>query len=74
MKRLTPLGDATRFKGGMRCCHRAASRNASWNEWVNGEAALTRPRKNWLKIILLIIAVIALVGIFAGLIFELGVG
>jgi hypothetical protein len=74
MKRLTPSGDAVRFKGGVRCCHRASSRIESWDEWVNGETRPDRPRKNWLKIILITLAILALGGVFATLVIELGVG
>jgi hypothetical protein len=72
MKRFSPSDQPPRFKGGVRHYHRAASKSSSWEEWIDGEADNPRPKKNWLKIIGIIAALLALGGIIAGLVIELG--
>lgn len=74
MKRMSSTGKTTRFKGGIRGCQRAVPERFSWDEWVNGEGTHTRPKRNWLKLIIIILALLALGGIFAALVIELGRG
>ncbi len=64
--------DNNRFSGSLRHYHRAGSQNQrTWDEWVDGKpkSGATTP---WLKVILIAVAVLALGGIIAGLIIELG--
>jgi hypothetical protein len=72
MKRMSP-SESSRFKGGIRHCHRAGSRQASWEEWIDGQSHSTRLKKHWLKIIIVAAAILALGGIIVGLVVELGV-
>jgi hypothetical protein len=72
MKRMSPSGQPPRFKGAIRHYHRAGSQSSSWEEWIDGEANQPQPKKNWLKIVGIIAAILALGGIIAGLVIELG--
>ncbi|MEI6655210.1 MAG: hypothetical protein WCP45_10610 [Verrucomicrobiota bacterium] len=71
MKRLQANSGSPRYSGGMRASHRATSRNETWDEWVNGEMPPALPRKNWLKIGLVILALLALAGIMVALVLEM---
>jgi hypothetical protein len=71
LKRPNPVDEQARFKGQLRHYHRSGSTTKrTWDEWVDGKSAQSRS-KNWLKILLISIAVLGLVGIIAGLIIEL---
>ena len=73
MKRLSRSAEAPRFKGALRHYHRAASRRSSWDQWVNADARRSglRIHMNWLKILGILVALMALGGVIAGLIIEL---
>lgn len=71
MKRLSPSAHSPRFRGGVRHYHRAGTRRSSWDQWIDGEARRRRPGRNWLKILAIVAALVALGGIVAGLIVEL---
>lgn len=71
MKHPAPRNEQTRFSTQLRHYHRAGPSNSrSWEEWVDGRAT-TKPSTNWLKIVLIIFAVLSLVGIMAGLFIEM---
>jgi len=70
MKRPQIRGDHTRFKGQLRHYHRSGS---PLQEKLGGEG--TEPSRSpvkWLKIALIVLSLLALGGIIAGLIVELG--
>jgi hypothetical protein len=72
MKGPSPLDEKTRFSGQMRHYHRSAPpAQRTWDEWVDGKSTGSRIRRNWLKIVLIAIAVIMLGAVIAGLIIEL---
>jgi hypothetical protein len=61
----------TRFQGALRHYHRSNTQGQrTWEEWVDGKAAKSGSA-NWLKIIGITLAVLALCGVIAGLIIEL---
>lgn len=73
MKQSSLHDKGTRFNGSLRSHHRAHHQeNSSWDEWVEGKPSGSKSPVNWLKIILIGMAVLALGGIIAGLIIELG--
>lgn len=72
MKRLSSPTQAPRYKGGLRHFHRPVARRSSWEQWIDGEVRMARPYKTWLKILVIVAAVVALGGIIAGLILTLG--
>jgi hypothetical protein len=60
MKRLPEADDATRFRGGVRSHRRAgADTKSTWEEWIAGDLA-DRPKRNWLKILMLLVGVLVL--------------
>ncbi len=73
MKRNFPSEQPDRFNGNLRHYHRSGTQTQrSWDEWVDGDLAKTRrSRKNWPKILGIILGVLALGGIIAGLLVEL---
>ncbi len=71
MKRSFPGEQKTRFSGQLRHYHRSGAKTVpTWDEWINGKSARVRLR-NWWKILLVALAVIALLGIIIGLFIEL---
>jgi len=73
MKRLYPKENPSRFSGKVRHYHRTAqSERNTWEDWVDGPGAKKRKPLNWLKFLGIAIAILALAGIIAGLIIELG--
>jgi hypothetical protein len=73
MKRNLHSEQPDRFSGSLRHYHRSGSQTQrSWDEWVDGDLAKKKRRsRNWLKITGITLAVLALVGIIAGLMVEL---
>jgi hypothetical protein len=73
MKRNLSSEQPDRFTGSLRHYHRSGSRTQrSWDDWVDGDLAKTRrARKNWPKILGIILGVLGLGGIVAGLLVEL---
>lgn len=73
MNKTHPPDEHARFAGHLRHYHRTGSQTQrSWDDWVEGTSAKARGSKNWPKIIGIATAVIALSGIVAGLVIELG--
>jgi len=73
MKRSHPPETQARFSGSLRHYHRAGVQtNRSWDDWVEGSTAKPKGNKNWLKISGIIVGILALGGIVAGLVIELG--
>jgi hypothetical protein len=76
MKRNHPSDEPFKFSGNLRHYHRSgAQRQRTWDEWVEGPSSnphsAKNPSKNWLKIIAILIAGLALAGVIAGLAIEL---
>jgi len=72
MKRMLPPENPTRFKGTVRHYHRSASKSqSSWEQWISGEANSGRPRKSWLKILGILVALLVLGGVIAGLVIKM---
>lgn len=66
------IDENSRFRGSVRHYHRAASTTEkNWDQWVNGSAAGVKISRNWPKILLITIGVIALAAIIIGLFIEL---
>ncbi len=62
-----------KFQGTLRHYHRTgANTRRSWDEWVEGTSNKTKSSRNWLKITAIVVSVLALTGIIAGLVIELG--
>jgi hypothetical protein len=71
MKHPAPRNDQNRFSTALRHYHRAGSpAGRTWEEWVDGKTT-AKPATNWLKIILIAVAVIGLIGILVGLFIEM---
>ena len=72
MKKSDPPTDSFRFSGNLRHYHRGhAQAPRTWDDWVEGPAGKVRRRKNWPKVLGLVLAGLALSGIVTGLIVEL---
>lgn len=73
MKRIFPSESDTRFSGHLRHYHHLNTKAPrTWDDWVEGGVAKTSRKKNRLKILGIAVAVLALTGIIAGLVIELG--
>lgn len=71
MKHPAQRDEKARFQGPLRHYHRSSTHGQrTWDEWVDGKAAKSSSLK-WLKIAGIALAVLALVGVIAGLIIEL---
>lgn len=71
MRHPAPRNEQTRFSAPLRHYHRAGPPNGrTWEEWVDGRAT-AKPARNWVKIILITVAVLGLAGIIAGLFIEM---
>ena len=70
MKRLYPKEKPDRFVGALRHYHRTGAKPRAWDTWIDEKSANARS-VNWLKILVIASAVLALGGIIAGLIIEL---
>jgi hypothetical protein len=72
MKPRNTLNNQSRFKGPLRHYHRAGTKpEKTWDEWVDGPSSKTGSAKGRWKIVGIVIAILALLGIIAGLIIEL---
>ncbi len=72
MKPSHPPEEHAKFSGNLRHYHRSGAKTQrSWDDWVEGTSAKTKSR-NWLKITGIIVGLLALTGIIAGLVIELG--
>lgn len=71
MKNPFPTENKDRFSGQLRHYHRSGYQTRrTWDEWVDGKAAKSGA-SNWLKILAVVVATLALAGVIAGLIIEL---
>ncbi len=62
-----------RFSGSLRHYHRTvAAPQRSWDDWVEGSKAKRKNGRNWLKVSGVAFGLLALGGIIAGLVIELG--
>lgn len=74
MKRQFPPDQPTRFSGGVKSYQRAGSRpRSSWDHWVGDDDKTGLFKRHWLRILLVIAALLGLGGVIAGLIIELGI-
>jgi hypothetical protein len=72
MKRILPSESDARFSGHLRHYHRQRTKTPrTWDDWVEGVDAKAGRKKNWPRIMGITVAVLALVGIIAGLVIEL---
>lgn len=72
MKRTFPPDQHIPFRGTIRHYHRGGVRpQRSWDDWVDGVSGNTPGAKNWPKILLILIGILALGGIITGLGIEL---
>jgi hypothetical protein len=74
MRNILPPAPVSRMKGTARHYQKSPIRKKTWEEWVEGD----RPpsdnvgrAKSWLKIAVIIIALLSLCGIVTGLLLEL---
>lgn len=72
MKRTHPPDENARFNGSLRHYHRSgAQTQRSWDDWVEGSAAKPKGSRGFGKIIAIVVATLALLGIITGLVIEL---
>ncbi len=72
MNRTLPPDENAKFSGNLRHYHRTgAQTQKSWDDWVDGSGVKNRTSRNWLKVIGIVLASLALSGIIIGLIVEL---
>lgn len=72
MRRTFPSERDARFRGHLRHYHRLGTKApCTWDDWVEGTVSKSGRKKNWLKIVGFIAAVLSLAGIIAGLAIEL---
>ena len=72
MKHHLPRNESDRFKGSLRHYHRSGlQQNRTWDEWIDGKSADSKGSVKWLRITVVVLAVLALGGIIAGLFIEL---
>ena len=72
MNRTLPPDENAKFSGNLRHYHRTgAQEQKSWDDWVDGSRVKNRKPRNWLKVIGITVAALALSGIITGLIVEL---
>lgn len=73
MKSSHPPEVQAKFSGSLRHYHRSGAKTQrSWDDWVEGTSGKAKSTKNWLKISGIVVGVLALTGIIAGLVIELG--
>ncbi|MBC8128222.1 MAG: hypothetical protein H8M99_13860 [Gloeobacteraceae cyanobacterium ES-bin-144] len=66
-----PERSETKFKGTLKHYHRSGSQtNRTWDDWVFGTGQ-KKARRNWFRIILISLALLALGGIIAAMIIVL---
>ena len=72
MNRTLPPDEHAKFSGNLRHYHRTgAQTQKSWDDWVDGTTTSNRKSHNWLKVVGIILAALALSGIITGLLIEL---
>lgn len=72
MKRTLPPDENARFSGPLRHYHRSGTQTQrSWDDWVEGGASKPKGSRSLGKILAVVVAALALVGIVVGLIIEL---
>lgn len=74
MRNIIPPAPVSRVKGTARHYQRTPIRKKTWEEWVEGDrppAYNAGRAKSWLKIAVIIIALLSLCGIVTGLLLEL---
>jgi len=65
------IPDSSRFRGGLRHYHRkGAEPQSTWEQWIDPEEARRR-RRNWLKVALVVLGLVALAAIAVGLYIEM---
>ncbi len=73
MKPSHPPEVQAKFSGNLRHYHRSGAKaQRSWDDWVEGTSARPKGSRNWMKITGIVVGVLALTGIIAGLVIELG--
>ena len=71
MKQLPQRNENSRFSGNLRHYHRSGpGTHRTWDEWVDGKSAKPGSTR-WVKISVVIVALLALGGVVAGLVIEL---
>jgi hypothetical protein len=72
MKRTLPPDENARFSGPLRHYHRSGSQTQrSWDDWVEGGASKPKRSRGLGKVLVAVVATLALAGIITGLIMEL---
>jgi len=72
MKPFKSSDDQARFRGPLRHYHRSATNTQkSWDEWADGTTANPKPAHRWVKIGVIVVAILGLAAIVAALIIEL---
>jgi hypothetical protein len=72
MKHDSHIRDSSRFRGGLRHYHRKGSEPpSSWDEWID-PAEAAHHKRNWWRVILVVLGLLALAGIAVGLYIEMG--
>jgi hypothetical protein len=73
MKRDTITEPTDRFRGKLRHYHRTSRKfKRTWDDWVEGDFATKRRKRNWLKVLSVTFSVLVLASIITGLVVELG--
>ncbi len=73
MKNPQPTPTQDRFNGNLRHYHRSGSKTQrTWDDWVDGPSHKLKSTRNWLKTSAIVVSVLALGGIVAGLVIEMG--
>jgi hypothetical protein len=71
MKHPSQRDENAKFQGSLRHYHRSSTQTQrTWDEWVDGKAA-KQGSTNWLKVVGITVAILALGGVIAGLVIEL---
>ena len=71
MKHPSQRDETARFQGSLRHYHRSNTQTQrTWDEWVDGKA-VKQGSTNWLKVVGITVAILALGGVIAGLVIEL---
>ena len=71
MKHPSQRDENARFQGSLRHYHRSNTQTQrTWDEWVDGKA-VKQGSTNWLKLVGITVAILALGGVIAGLVIEL---